>query len=93
MALISPKGYAVVEDVNPAQIVVRWHRDAEHRARYKAGKSDAYENTNTEVIALEPGQVFGESTEGTALTVRNLIVSYAYEFLKSSGAIADAEDA
>lgn len=37
MAFLLNTEYIVVEDVTPSLVTIRFHKDKEHRARYKAG--------------------------------------------------------
>lgn len=44
--------YIVVEAVNPSTVTIRYHKDAQHRTRYKAGSEGKYENTRQEAISV-----------------------------------------
>ena len=40
--------YIVVESVTPSNVTIRFHKDKEHRARYKTWAEDKYECTRQE---------------------------------------------
>lgn len=49
MAIQNEAGeYIVVENVSPSTVMIRFHKDKEHRARYKAEKEGEYECTHQE---------------------------------------------
>lgn len=53
MAIITNEGeYIVVESVTPNSVTIRYHKDAEHRARYKAGTENKYEGTKQETESV-----------------------------------------
>jgi len=54
MAIQNEAGeYIVVESVTPQSVTIRFHKDKEHRARYKAGTEGKYEGTRQENRSVE----------------------------------------
>lgn len=53
MAIQNKSGeYIVVEDVAQNVVTIRFHKDKEHRARYKAGTEGRYEGTRQETRSV-----------------------------------------
>lgn len=50
MALSNKDGeYIVIEEVIDQSVTIRFHKDTEHRARYKSGTEGKYESTRQEM--------------------------------------------
>lgn len=54
MAIQNEAGeYIVIEQVTRNEVTIRFHKDAEHRARYKAGEETKYESTRQETRSVK----------------------------------------
>lgn len=52
MAISLNSEYIVVEDVTQSTVTIRFHKDADHRERYKTGTESKYEFTRQETKSV-----------------------------------------
>jgi hypothetical protein len=75
MAITLNQEYIVVEDVSPSQVTIRFHADAAHRARYKAGTETKYEGTKQETRNV-PVDMLKLADSTVSIKDNNIIAGY-----------------
>lgn len=91
MSLILSTGeYLAIEDVTKTSVTYRLHKDAEQRARYKAGTMDKYEITSQETRACEVSLY--ENADPDKNIQENLVTA-GYVALKAQEEFSTAIDA
>lgn len=89
MAILLNTEYIVVEDVTINTVILRFHKDKEHRARYKAGTEWKYEGTRQETRSvLVDMNVLADPT--VSIRANNVIAWY--DALKTSEEFLLAKD-
>lgn len=68
--------YIVVEDVTPTNVTIRFHKDADHRARYKAGTENKYEFTRQETRSV-PVDLNAMADDTKSIKANNITSGYA----------------
>lgn len=91
MALSNKDGeYIVIEEVIDQSVTIRFHKDAEHRARYKSGTEGKYESTRQETITVSVDM--NRLADPTKSIRDNNIIS-GYESIKALEEFSDATSA
>lgn len=65
----------MVEEVSTNQVTIRFHKDAEHRARYKAGTEGKYEGTRQETRSV-PVDMAKLADSTVSIKANNIIAGY-----------------
>ena len=91
MSLILPTGeYLAIEEVTRPCVTYRLHKDAEQRARYKAGTMDKYEITSQQTCACE---VLLSDRVDADKSIQENLVTAGYIALKAQEEFSTAIDA
>ena len=90
MALQNKDGeYIVIEEVTAKNVTIRFHKDAEHRARYKSGTESKYENTRQEIRFVDVDLNILADPEKS---VRDNNIILGYTALKNTEEFAESVD-
>lgn len=76
MAVLLNGEYIVVEDVTQSNVTIRFHKDTDHRERYKTGTENKYEFTRQETRSV-PVDLNAMADETKSIRHNNIVAGYA----------------